>query len=106
MSILFRPAHNIEHYYSDLNHNHDHMINHLANEVAHNLRFADFGCHSGERLGYAATELAYDAQHLTRQDFNREVAAIQNRLPDRDLQIERSKCGDVLAINFDGQRIF
>lgn len=106
MSIFFRNAHNIEHYNSDLRHNHDHQISHLADEVAHNLRFADFGCHTAKRLAYAAAELNFDAHHLSKVDFNREVAAIQNRLPNRDLHIDRNKSGNVVHISFDGKSIY
>ena len=52
MSILFRDAHNIDHYQQDLSRNHDHRIGHIADEVAHNLRYADFGFSTKERLGY------------------------------------------------------
>ena len=106
MSILFRNAHNIEHYNNDLKSNHDHQVSHLADEVAHNLRFADFGYSSQQRLGYARTELNYDIQHLSKTDFNREVAAIQNRLPNRDLEIQRDKHGDVTGVCFDGINIY
>jgi hypothetical protein len=106
MSFLLRPSHNIEHYNDDLNRNHDHQVTHLADEVAHNLRFADFGFSSQKRLNFARTELDFDAKHLTREDFNREVAAIQNRLPNRNLEIERDHHGDVTGISFNGEKIY
>ena len=106
MSILLRNAHNIEHYNADLNHNHDHQVNHLADEVAHNLRFAAFGWHTNKRLDFAAKELAFDAHHLHKDDFNREVAAIQHRLPERDLHIQRNRAGDVVHIDFNGKSIY
>jgi hypothetical protein len=89
-----------------LNRNHDHQVNHLADEVAHNLRFADFGCSSQKRLDFARTELDYDAKHLTKEDFNREVAAIQNKLPNRDFEVQRNKRGDVTGICFNGESIY
>ncbi len=106
MSIGLRNAHNIEHYDHDLKTNHDHQIGHLADEVAHNLRFAAFGCSSAKRLEFAAKELDFDAQHLSKEDFNREVAAIQHRLPNRDLEIQRNKKGDVTHVRFDGSSIY
>ncbi|CAN5546110.1 hypothetical protein BH10CYA1_BH10CYA1_19270 [soil metagenome] len=106
MSFLLRPAHNIENYNTDLNRNHDHQVSHLADEVAHNLRFADFGFSAEKRLNFAHTELEYDAKHLSKDDFNREVSAIQNRLPNRDFEVERNRHGDVIGIQFNGVQIY
>ncbi|HEY9757645.1 MAG TPA: hypothetical protein V6C97_20920 [Oculatellaceae cyanobacterium] len=106
MSIFFRNAHNIEHYNEDLSRNHDHQVNHLANEVAHNLRFADFGCHTAKRLDFAATELNFDAKHLSKRDFDQEVAEIAQKLPNRDFEVHRNKQGHVDHISFDGKSIY
>ncbi len=106
MSFVLRNAHSIEHYNADLQHNHDHQVNHLADEVAHNLRFAAFGFHSNSRFDFAAKELAFDATHLTKADFDREVSAIQYRLPGRDLNIQHDKSGHVTHIRFDGHSIY
>src|SRR5690242_14320577 len=101
MSILFQDAHNIDKYDKNLAHNHDHQINHLANEVAHNLRFSAFGCHTADRLQYAKNELAFDSQHLSKEDFTREVYAIQNKLPNRDFQFKHDNHGNISSIEFN-----
>ena len=106
MSFLLRGAHNLENYNEDLSRNHDRQVSHLADEVAHNLRFADFGFSTNRRLAHAATELAFDAKHLSREDFNQEVAEIKRRLPNRDLHIHRNHHGDVDHISFDAKSIY
>ena len=106
MPNLFRGAHNLEHYDDDLSRNHDRQVSHLADEVAHNLRFADFGFSSAKRLGYAAKELSFDAKHLSKEDFNQEIAEIKQDLHNRDLHIHRDKTGHVNHISFDGKSIY
>jgi hypothetical protein len=75
-------------------------------EVAHNLRFADFGCSLAKRLDFAATELNFDAKHLSRCDFDQEVAEMTQKLPNRDLEVHRNKGGHVDHISFDGKSIY
>ena len=106
MSILFRSAHNPDHYERDLKQNADHQINHLADEVAHNLRFAAFGCSPAQRLETVQKELKMDRSYLSQEDFNREVATIEYRLPNRDLEIQRDRHGNVTGLDFNGANIY